>query len=203
MVAVDPTSPFAAARSWRSRADAGARRRCRVFIRRWRRAAISAGWLVPRRVRWPRDAAGKDVVLIETVGVEAGRDRYRANRRRLDRHGGPWSRATRCTRQAGIMEIADILVVEQADRERRGPYGGLDRRTTCRCRHLLRGMAAADPEDRGLTGQEYRSFSRHRAVRAHTAGSQGRRRRARAEFRVRELRAQRLVITAGTRARRR
>ena len=105
--------------------------------------------------------------------------------------------------KAGIMEIADIFVVNKADRE------GADR-TAASIEAMLAlqpcadgTMAAAGPEDRGddrrrasPTGR--RSIERFRE---HGAGAAGRRRRARAEWRLREICAARFCSTSKRRAR--
>ena len=97
--------------------------------------------------------------------------------------------------KAGIMEIADIFVVNKADRE------GADR-TVASIEALL------SLQTRTRTGAGVRRSSRPRRpparacrswstaierFRAHTAATLGERRRARAELRVRELLAQRFV----------
>ena len=84
----------------------------------WRRAAISAGWPAPpSEVALVLDAAGKDVVMIETVGV--GQDEVDIVRTAdvsivtIVPGRGDEVQALK----AGIMEIADIFVVNKADRE--------------------------------------------------------------------------------------
>ena len=93
------------------------------------------------------------------------------------------------------MEIADIFVVNKADRE------GADR-TVASIESTLslqafgpRRVASADRQDRGDDGHgASRSCSRRSSGSgAHTLASQGSRRRARAEFRVRELLSQRFM----------
>ena len=64
------------------------------------------------------DASGRDVVMIETVGV--GQDEVDIVRLAdvTDRHPGARAWATMCRRiKAGIMEIADIFVINKSDRE--------------------------------------------------------------------------------------
>jgi methylmalonyl-CoA epimerase len=96
--------------------------------------------------------------------------------------------------KAGIMEIADIFVVNKADRE------GADR-TVASIEANLSLQTFAPGEWRPAIVKTEATAGRGVAelietierFRAHTAGAQGSRRRARAEFRVRELLAQRLV----------
>ena len=84
----------------------------------WRRAAISAAWrATTAEAALVLDAAGKDVVIIETVGV--GQDEVDIVRTAdvsivtLVPGAGDEVQALK----AGIMEIADIFVVNKADRE--------------------------------------------------------------------------------------
>ena len=196
VVAVDPTSPFSGGailgdrvRMQAHAADAG------VFIRSMATRGHLGGLArATGDAALVLDAAGKDIVLIETVGV--GQDEVDIVRTAdvsivvLVPGAGDDVQALK----AGIMEIADIFVVNKADRE------GADR-TVASIEALLSlqpfgdgRVAAADREDRGDDRQ-----GRRRAVepidrfRAHTPPTRGERRRARAEWRVRELLAQRFV----------
>ena len=141
------------------------------------------------------DAAGKDVVLIETVGV--GQDEVDIVRTAdvsivtVVPGSGDEVQALK----AGIMEIADIFVVNKADRE------GADR-TVASIEAMLslqtfarRRMASADRQDRGDDRQGRRRAARgDRAVsRASGGDRRATRRRARAEWRLRELLAQRFM----------
>ena len=196
VVAVDPTSPFSGGallgdrvRMQAHAGDAG------VFIRSMAtrghlgglaRATFEAALVL--------DAAGKDVVLIETVGV--GQDEIDIVRTAdvsivtLVPGSGDEVQALK----AGIMEIADIFVVNKADRE------GADR-TVASIEANLSLQTFAPGEWRppilkteATTGRgvpELLAAIEH--FRAHSADSQGTRRRARAEFRLRELIAQRFV----------
>ena len=96
--------------------------------------------------------------------------------------------------KAGIMEIADIFVVNKADRE------GADR-TVASIETNLSLQTFAPGEWRPPIVKTEATTGRGVAellgaierFRAHTADSQGARRRARAEYRLRELLAQRFV----------
>jgi LAO/AO transport system kinase len=183
VIAVDPTSPFSGGallgdrvRMQAHAGDAG------VFIRSMAtrghlgglaRATFEAALVL--------DAAGKDVVLIETVGV--GQDEIDIVRT-----------AEVQALKAGIMEIADIFVVNKADRE------GADR-TVASIEANLSLQTFAPGEWRppilktqATTGEGVPELlATIERFRAHSADSQGSRRRARAEFRLRELIAHRFV----------
>jgi LAO/AO transport system kinase len=140
------------------------------------------------------DAAGKDIVLIETVGV--GQDEIDIVRTAdvsivtIVPGSGDEVQALK----AGIMEIADIFVVNKADRE------GADR-TVASIEGVLALQSFAEGEWRPpIVKTEATSgagvpelLDAIARFRAHTAGTQGTRRRARAEYRIRELIAQRFV----------
>ena len=196
VIAVDPTSPFSGGallgdrvRMQAHAGDAG------VFIRSMAtrghlgglaRATFEAALVL--------DAAGKDVVLIETVGV--GQDEIDIVRTAdvsivtLVPGSGDEVQALK----AGIMEIADIFVVNKADRE------GADR-TVASIEANLSLQTFAPGEWRppilktqAITGEGVPELlATIERFRAHSADSQGSRRRARAEFRLRELIAQRFV----------
>jgi LAO/AO transport system kinase len=196
VVAVDPTSPFTGGailgdrvRMQSHMADAG------VFIRSMAtrgnlgglaRSTSDAALIL--------DAAGKDVVLIETVGV--GQDEVDIVRTAdisivtLVPGAGDEVQALK----AGIMEIADIFVINKADRE------GADR-TAASVEALLSLDGYADGRWRppivkteATTGKGVPELvAAIERFRAHTAASLGDRRRARAEFRVKELMAHRFV----------
>ena len=151
MVAVDPTSPFTGGailgdrvRMQAHAGDAG------VFIRSMATRGHLGGLArATGEAALVLDAAGKDVVLIETVGV--GQDEVDIVRTAdvsivtLVPGAGDEVQALK----AGIMEIADIFVVNKADRE------GADR-TVASIEAMLsladvcgrRRLAAADREDR-------------------------------------------------------
>ena len=196
VVAVDPTSPFSGGallgdrvRMQAHAGDAG------VFIRSMATRGNLGGLArATSEVALVLDAAGKDVILIETVGV--GQDEIDIVRTAdvsivtVVPGSGDEVQALK----AGIMEIADIFVVNKADRE------GADR-TVASIDAVLSLQTFAPGEWRppilkteAITGQGVPELlAAIERFRAHTAGSQGSRRRARAEFRVRELLAQRFV----------
>jgi LAO/AO transport system kinase len=196
VVAVDPTSPFTGGAILGDRvrmqshvADAG------VFIRSMAtrgnlgglaRSTSDAALIL--------DAAGMDVVLIETVGV--GQDEVDIVRTAdisvvtLVPGAGDDEQALK----AGIMEIADIFVVNKADRE------GADR-TIASVEALLSLGSYGDRRWRppilkteATTGKGVPELvDAIERFRTHTAASLGDRRRARAEFRVKELLAHQFV----------
>ena len=196
VVAVDPTSPFTGGailgdrvRMQAHAGDAG------VFIRSMATRGHLGGLArATSEAALVLDAAGKDVVLIETVGV--GQDEIDIVRTAdvsivtLVPGSGDEVQALK----AGIMEIADIFVVNKMDRE------GADR-TVASIEANLSLQTFAPGEWRppilkteATTGRGVPELLETiERFRAHTTGSQGGRRRARAEFRVRELLAQRFV----------
>jgi LAO/AO transport system kinase len=96
--------------------------------------------------------------------------------------------------KAGIMEIADIFVINKADRE------GADRTAASIEANLsLQTFAAGDwrppiVKTEATTGKGVPELlAEIERFRAHTAGTQESRRRARAEFRMRELLAHRFI----------
>ena len=135
------------------------------------------------------DAAGKDVVLIETVGV--GQDEVDIVRTADISHRDlvPGAGDDVQALKAGIMEIADIFVVNKADRE------GADRTVAS-----IEAMLSLQSFDAQASGARRSSRPKRRPARgvaellaaierfrAHTQAARGSRRRARAEWRVREL----------------
>jgi LAO/AO transport system kinase len=196
VVAVDPTSPFSGGailgdrvRMQAHAGDAG------VFIRSMATRGHLGGLArATSEAALVLDAAGTDVVLIETVGV--GQDEIDIVRTAdvsivtLVPGSGDEVQALK----AGIMEIADIFVVNKADRD------GADR-TVASIEANLSLQTFAPGEWRppilkteATTGKgvpELLVTIEH--FRTHTGASQGSRRRARAEFRLRELLAQRFV----------
>jgi len=196
VVAVDPTSPFSGGailgdrvRMQQHVADAG------VFIRSMATRGHLGGLArATAEAALVLDAAGKDIVLIETVGV--GQDEVDIVRTAdvsivtLVPGAGDEVQALK----AGIMEIADIFVVNKADRE------GADR-TVASIEAMLSLESFADGKWRppivkteATTGKGTAELvAAIEKFREHTAGALGERRRARAEFRVRELMAHRFV----------
>jgi len=190
IVAVDPTSPYTGGailgdrvRMQAHAGDAG------VFIRSMAtRGHLGGLSRATGEAALVLDAAGKDVVIIETVGV--GQDEVDIVRTAdvsvvtLVPGTGDEVQALK----AGIMEIADVFVVNKTDRE------GADRTAAS-----LEAMLALQSWDAGqwrppivrtqaTTGQGVADLlAVIEAFRAHTASSQGTRRRSRAQFRLREL----------------
>jgi GTPase len=196
IVAVDPTSPFSGGailgdrvRMQTHAGDAG------VFIRSMATRGHLGGLArATGEAALVLDAAGKDIVLIETVGV--GQDEIDIVRTAdvsivtFVPGSGDEVQALK----AGIMEIADIFVVNKADRE------GADRTMASIEANLsLQTYAAGDwrppiVKTEAITGKGVRDLlDAIERFRAHTTATQGTRRRARAEFRVRELLAQRFI----------
>ncbi len=196
VVAVDPTSPFSGGAILGDRvrmqahvADPG------VFIRSMATRGHLGGLAhATGEAALVLDAAGKDIVLIETVGV--GQDEIDIVRTAdisivmLVPGTGDEVQALK----AGIMEIADIFVVNKADRE------GADR-TVASIEAMLSLQTYAAGEWRppivkteATTGKGVAELlDVVERFRAETAATQGQRRRARAEWRVKELMAHRFV----------
>jgi GTPase len=196
IVAVDPTSPFSGGAILgdrvRMQAHAGD---ADVFIRSMATRGHLGGLArATSEVALVLDASGKDIVLIETVGV--GQDEVDVVRTAdvsvvtLVPGTGDDVQALK----AGIMEIADIFVVNKADRE------GADRTVASIGTVLsLQSFGASDwrppiVKTEATTGKGvHELLDAIERFRAHTAGSDATRRRSRAEYRVRELLAQRFV----------
>jgi LAO/AO transport system kinase len=194
IVAVDPSSPFTGGAILGDRVrmqahfgDAG------VFIRsmatRGQLGGLARGTSEAALVL---DASGKDLVFIETVGV--GQDEVDIVRTAdvsivtIVPGTGDEVQALK----AGIMEIADIFVVNKADRE------GADR--TAASIETLLSLQAFEPgawrppilKTEATTGKGIAELvDAIDRFRAHSAPAQAGRRRARAEWRVRELLAER------------
>jgi LAO/AO transport system kinase len=196
VVAVDPTSPFTGGailgdrvRMQAHAGDAG------VFIRSMATRGHLGGLArATSEVALVLDASGKDVVLIETVGV--GQDEVDIVRTAdvslvtIVPGAGDEVQALK----AGIMEIADIFVVNKADRD------GADR-TVASIETLLSLQTFAADEWRppivrteATTGKGVTELlSAVERFRVHSAGAQRERRRSRAEWRVRELLSHRFL----------
>jgi LAO/AO transport system kinase len=196
VIAVDPTSPYTGGAILGDRvrmqahvADPG------VFIRSMATRGNLGGLArATAEAALVLDAAGKDIVLIETVGV--GQDEVDIVRTAdvsivmMVPGAGDDVQALK----AGIMEIADIFVVNKADRE------GADRTVAS-----IEAMLSLEHYDaarwrppivktEATTGKGLPELAAEiERFRAHTAAALGQRRRARAEFRVRELMAHRFV----------
>jgi LAO/AO transport system kinase len=196
IVAVDPTSPFSGGailgdrvRMQAHASDPG------VFIRSMATRGHLGGLArATSEVALVLDASGKQIVLIETVGV--GQDEVDIVRTAdvsivtIVPGAGDEVQALK----AGIMEIADIFVVNKADRD------GADR-TVASVEAMLSLHAFAEGEWRppivkteATTGKGVAELlDTVDRFRAHAAPVQGTRRRARAEWRVRELLGQRFL----------
>jgi GTPase len=196
IVAVDPTSPFSGGailgdrvRMQRHAGDAG------VFIRSMATRGHLGGLArATGEAALVLDAAGKDIVLIETVGV--GQDEVDIVRTAdvsivtFVPGSGDEVQALK----AGIMEIADIFVVNKSDRE------GADR-TVASIEANLSLETYSDGAWRppiikteATTGKGVPELlATIERFRQHTGASESSRRRARAEFRVRDLLAGRFL----------
>jgi LAO/AO transport system kinase len=196
VVAVDPTSPFSGGailgdrvRMQAHAGDAG------VFIRSMATRGHLGGLArATNEVALVLDASGKDLVLIETVGV--GQDEIDIVRT-ADVSivtTVPGSGDEVQALKAGIMEIADIFVVNKADRE------GADRLVTAVEANLALHPYGPD-EWRPPVLKTVATSGRGVAelveaittFRRRTTGGQAARRRARGEYRLRELVAQRFM----------
>ena len=190
VVAVDPTSPYTGGAILgdrvRMQAHAGDPG---VFIRSMATRGHLGGLArATGEVAVVLDAAGKDIVIIETVGV--GQDEVDIVRTAdvsivtIVPGTGDEVQALK----AGIMEIADVFVVNKADRE------GADR-TVNSIEAMLSLHTFAEGEWRPPIVKTEATSGRGipellatiGKFREHTAASQGSRRRARAEWRLREL----------------
>jgi LAO/AO transport system kinase len=196
IVAVDPTSPFTGGailgdrvRMQAHAGDSG------VFIRSMATRGHLGGLAhATSEVALVLDASGMDVVVIETVGV--GQDEIDIVRTAdvsvvtVVPGTGDEVQALK----AGIMEIADIFVVNKADRD------GADR-TVASIEALLSLQTFSASQWRppivkteATTGKGVPELlSEIDRFRARTESGQGTRRRARAEWRLRELLAQRFL----------
>ena len=196
VVAVDPTSPFSGG------AILGDRVRMQVhaddpgvFIRSMATRGHLGGLArATGEVALVLDAAGRDIVIIETVGV--GQDEIDIVRTAdvsivtVVPGTGDEVQALK----AGIMEIADIFVVNKADRE------GADR-TAASIETLLSLQTYAEGDWRppilkteALSGKGIPELIEAvERFRTHTQDRMENRRRARAEFRIRELLARKFV----------
>lgn len=196
IVAVDPTSPYSGGAILGDRvrmqghaSDDG------VFIRSMATRGHLGGLArATSEVALVLDAAGKDIVLIETVGV--GQDEIDIVRTAdvsivtMVPGAGDEVQALK----AGIMEIADIFVVNKADRD------GADRTiNTIEAMLSLENVAAGDwrppiLKTEATTGRGIvELIDTIERFRASSAGAHGSRRRGRAEWRVRELLGQRFL----------
>jgi LAO/AO transport system kinase len=196
VVAIDPSSPFTGGallgdrvRMQAHAGDAG------VFIRSMATRGHLGGLArATSDAALVLDAAGKDIILVETVGV--GQDEIEIVRTAdvsivtLVPGAGDDVQALK----AGVMEIADIFVINKADRE------GADR-AAASLEAMLSLQTYGPGEWRPPILQTEATTGRGVAellvmvdrFRAQTQAQQRNRRRARAEFRVRELLARRFL----------
>jgi LAO/AO transport system kinase len=196
IICVDPTSPYTGGAILGDRlrmsthaADAG------VFIRSMATRGHLGGLArATSDVALVLDAAGKDVVIIETVGV--GQDEVDIVRTAdvsivtLVPGTGDEVQALK----AGIMEIADIFVVNKADRE------GADRTVQAVAANLsLQTYAAGEwrppiVKTSATTGQGVdQLWHEIGKYREHSADTRVSRQRARQEYRLRELLSHRFM----------
>jgi len=196
VIAVDPTSPFSggAVLGDRLRMQAHAAD-AEVFIRSMATRGHLGGLArATGDAALVLDAAGKDVIVIETVGV--GQDEVDIVRTAdvsivtLVPGTGDEVQALK----AGIMEIADIFVVNKADRE------GADRLVATVDANLsLEAFAAGQWRPPVLktiatAGQGIAELVQAiGAFRDHERGAEATRRRSRSEYRLRELVSQRFM----------
>jgi LAO/AO transport system kinase len=196
VIAVDPTSPFTGGavlgdrlRMQTHSSDQG------VFIRSMATRGHLGGLArATGDAALVLDAAGKDVVIIETVGV--GQDEVDIIRTAdvsivtLVPGTGDEVQALK----AGIMEIADIFVVNKADRE------GAERLVSAVESNLALHPYANEEwrppilKTVATTGQGIAEVvERIAAFRAHSQATQDARRKTRSEYRLRELVSQRFM----------
>jgi LAO/AO transport system kinase len=196
VIAVDPTSPFTGGavlgdrlRMQAHSSDAG------VFIRSMATRGHLGGLArASGDAALVLDAAGKDIVIIETVGV--GQDEVDIIRTAdvsivtLVPGTGDEVQALK----AGIMEIADIFVVNKADREGAGRLVSAVESNLAL--HNYDGGEWRPPiiKTVATTGQGIPELVEAIAqFRAHSQRTQAVRRRTRSEYRLRELVAQRFM----------
>ena len=207
VIAVDPTSPFSggAVLGDRLRMQAHAQDEG-VFIRSMATRGHLGGLArATDEAALVLDAAGRDIIVIETVGV--GQDEIDIVRTAdisivtLVPGTGDEVQALK----AGIMEIADIFVVNKSDRD------GADRLVAAVDANLALSAFAPDqwrpPVLKTMATAGNGVSELVQAIwtfREHTAAAQAARRRSRSEYRLRELVSQRFmqhladdILTAG------
>ena len=207
VIAVDPTSPFSggAVLGDRLRMQAHAQDEG-VFIRSMATRGHLGGLArATDEAALVLDAAGRDIIVIETVGV--GQDEIDIVRTAdisivtLVPGTGDEVQALK----AGIMEIADIFVVNKSDRD------GADRLVAAVDANLALGAFAPDqwrpPVLKTMATAGKGVSELVQAIwtfREHTAAARAARRRSRGEYRLRELVSQRFmqhladdILTAG------
>jgi LAO/AO transport system kinase len=199
VIAVDPTSPFTGGAVLGDRVRMGAHvSDPGVFIRSMATRGHLGGLArATSDAALVLDAAGKDIVIIETVGV--GQDEVDVIRTAdisivvLVPGTGDEVQALK----AGIMEIADIFVVNKADRD------GADRLVQSVAANLSLQTFAADEWRPPILKTEATAgagiaelWASIAAFRAHGASTRESRQRARHEYRLRELLSQQLLRSA-------
>jgi LAO/AO transport system kinase len=196
VIAVDPTSPFTGGavlgdrlRMQAHSSDPG------VFIRSMATRGHLGGLArATGDAALVLDAAGKDVVIIETVGV--GQDEVDIIRTAdvsivtLVPGTGDEVQALK----AGIMEIADIFVVNKADREGAGRLVSAVESNLALHHYATGEWRPPIVKTVATTGQGIPELvERIAQFRDHSVASQMERRRTRSEYRLRELVSQRFV----------
>ncbi len=92
---------------------------------RWRRAATPAGWRrPPERPAAVLDAAGFDLILIETVGTGQSEVEVASAADTTVVLEAPEMGDEVQAIKAGLLEVADIVVVNKGDRPGAAPNGG-------------------------------------------------------------------------------
>jgi LAO/AO transport system kinase len=196
VIAVDPTSPFTGGavlgdrlRMQAHASDPG------VFIRSMATRGHLGGLArATGDAALVLDAAGKDVVIIETVGV--GQDEVDIIRTAdvsivtLVPGAGDEVQALK----AGIMEIADIFVVNKADREGAGRLVSAVESNLALHHYVSGEWRPPIVKTVATTGEGIPELvDRIADFRSHSAATQAARRRTRSEYRLRELVSQRFV----------
>jgi LAO/AO transport system kinase len=192
ILAVDPTSPFTGGALLGDRVRMqGAAGDPRVFIRSMASRGDLGGLAVAAQDACDvLDAAGKDWILIETVGVGQTEVEVAGAADTvivlLHPEAGDGVQAMK----AGLMEVADIFVVNKADREGadrlvRSVLDVLELRSPGEDGWLPPVLSTVASEGRG-TAEVLAAVERHRDH-AMASGSFGRRRRSRAHRRIRDL----------------
>ena len=196
MIAVDPTSPFTGGavlgdrlRMQAHASDPG------VFIRSMATRGHLGGLArATGDAALVLDAAGKDIVIIETVGV--GQDEVDIIRTAdvsivtLVPGAGDEVQALK----AGIMEIADIFVVNKADREGAGRLVSAVESNLALHHYASGEWRPPIVKTVATTGEGIPELvDRIADFRSHSAATQAARRRTRSEYRLRELVSQRFV----------
>ena len=183
MLAVDPTSPFTGGallgdrlRMQEHATDPG------VFIRSMATRGHLGGlaWAVPHALR-VLDAAGADVIVLETVGVGQAEVEVAHAADTTIVVLAPGMGDSVQANKAGILEIADIFVVNKADKPGAGETTSASRRTGRRrsSRRRPRVAPASTSCGRRSSGIASTSSPQASCARAASAGSRARSARSR------------------------